>query len=84
MTGTKSFEQLPDHQKKCLVHIREECQTQKYLDHVQKECKCIPWSLEIDHQAKKNKVKTPLKLFQFGRCLPSVAERRRIVLQTKL
>ena len=59
MTGTKSFEQLADHQKKCLVHIREECQTQKYLDQVQRECKCIPWSLEIDHQAK-NKVKRNL------------------------
>ena len=46
MTGAKSFEQLPDHQKKCLVHNREECQTQKYLDQVQRECKCIPWALQ--------------------------------------
>ena len=46
MTGTKSFEELPNHQKKCLVHNREECQTQKYLDQVQRECKCIPWALQ--------------------------------------
>ena len=47
MTGTESFYQLPDHQKKCLVHNREECQTQKYLDKVQRECNCTPWSLQI-------------------------------------
>ena len=46
MTGTSSFKQLPDDQKKCFVHNREECQTQKYLDRVQKECKCMPWSLQ--------------------------------------
>lgn len=45
MSGTKSFEQLPDHQKKCHAHNRDECQTQKYLEQVEKECKCIPWSL---------------------------------------
>ena len=84
MTGTESFKQLPDHQKNCLVHNREECQTQKYLDQVQRECKCIPWTLGTDHQAK-NQVKTkPLKLFPFSRCPPSVAQRRRIVLETKL
>ena len=43
MTGTKSYNQLPDHQKKCLVHDREECQTEKYLEQVQKECHCVPW-----------------------------------------
>ena len=47
MTGTKNFEQLPTKQKKCLVHNKEECQTQKYLDQVQRECKCIPWALGI-------------------------------------
>ena len=46
MTGTPNFKKLPEHQKKCLVHNREECQTQKYLDRVQKECKCMPWSLQ--------------------------------------
>ena len=45
MTGTKSFNQLPDQQKKCLVHDREECQTEKYLEQVRKECQCVPWAL---------------------------------------
>ena len=48
MTGTKSFEQLPDYQRECLVHSREECQTRKYLDQVQKECSCMPWALQTD------------------------------------
>ena len=46
--GTKSFEQLPTNQRNCLVHNREECQTRKYLDQVQNECKCSPWPLETD------------------------------------
>ena len=46
MTGTKSFKQLPDHQKKCLVHSREECQTKSFLDQVQRQCKCMPWALQ--------------------------------------
>ena len=46
MTGTTSFEQLPDHQKKCLVHNRKECQTRIFLDLVQKECKCVLWALQ--------------------------------------
>ena len=48
MTGTKSFKQLPENQKKCRVHNREECQTLNYLDQVQKECKCIKWALQTD------------------------------------
>ena len=44
-THTRSFEELPTHQRKCIVHNREYCQTQKYLDQVSRECKCIPWAL---------------------------------------
>ena len=58
MTGTESFKQLPDHQKKCLVHNREECQTQKYLNQVQTECDCIPWALQTEQG--KNQVRTKL------------------------
>ena len=58
MTGTESFEQLPDNQKKCLVHNREECQTRKYLDQVQRECKCTPWAFRTDQG--KNQVETKL------------------------
>ena len=56
MTGTESFKQLPDYQKKCLVHNREKCQTQKYLDRVLSECNCTPWHLQNDEG--KNQVKT--------------------------
>ena len=48
MTGTKSFEQLPDHQKRCLVHNREECQTEKYLDQIKRKCECVPWALQTN------------------------------------
>ena len=48
MTGTTGFKQLPDHQKKCRLHNREECQTQKYLDEVQAKCECMPWALKTD------------------------------------
>ena len=52
MTGTKSFKQLPDKQKKCVVHNREECQTQKYLDQVERNCDCHPWDLKTDWNKK--------------------------------
>ena len=48
MTGTKNFKQLPDHQRKCLVQKKEECQTQHFLNQVKKECKCTPWALQTD------------------------------------
>ena len=54
MTGTESFKQLPNHQKKCVVHNREECQTEKYKDQVQRECNCSPWALQTDQD--KNQV----------------------------
>lgn len=55
MTHTKSFEHLPGHQKKCLVHNREECQTKTYLDQVENDCKCIPWALVT--RQKRNQVR---------------------------
>ena len=72
MTGTKNFEQLPTKQKKCLVHNKEECQTQKYLDQVQRECKCIPWALGIGQG--KNQVNPGLyKRVTYCRISPTVA-----------
>ena len=56
MTVTKSFEKLPDQQKQCIVHNREECQTRRYLDQVQRECNCIPWAFHTDQD--KDQVKT--------------------------
>ena len=45
MTGTESFEQLPESQKKCQVHNREKCQTNDFLDQIKHNCSCVPWSL---------------------------------------
>ena len=45
MTGTESFMELPDEQKRCRVHKREECQTKKFLDQVWNKCRCVPWAL---------------------------------------
>ena len=53
MIGTKNFKQLPDHQRKCLVQKKEECQTQRYLNQVKTECKCTPWALQTDKVGKK-------------------------------
>ena len=53
MTATDSFKQLPDKQKNCHVHIREQCQTRKFLKHVQKNCTCIPWVATFDHSTEK-------------------------------
>ena len=47
MTGTTSFRELPDKQKKCTVHNREECQTDKFFSHVENNCSCVPWRLAI-------------------------------------
>ena len=55
MTGTNSFLQLPEEDKMCFVHDREDCQTQKYLKQVHTKCKCIPWALKTDKN--KNQVK---------------------------
>ena len=77
MTGTKSFRQLLDSQKKCKVHNREDCQTEKYLAQVQKQCKCMPWALQT------NKVKYDRNqhLVLYYRRFPTVVQRRRPVLQ---
>ena len=48
MTGTASFKQLPDNQKNCIVHNREACQTEKYLEQVRKECQCAQWAVVSD------------------------------------
>ena len=45
MTGTESFRELPDNQKRCRVHSREDCQTKNFLDQVWNKCQCVPWAL---------------------------------------
>ena len=87
MTGTESFKQLPDQQKECNVHNREECQTQKFLSQVQMECKCTPWSLQGYQGKEQVKVKPLGTTYDYKlpncRCSPSVAQRKKTVLQTK-
>ena len=48
MTGTSNFKQLPDYQKKCLDHSREQCQTQTFLEQLHVECNCVPWALQTE------------------------------------
>ena len=48
MSGSTSFTNLPDIQKKCLVHNRVECQTEKFLSQVWMNCKCIPWAFNTN------------------------------------
>ena len=59
MTGTSSFLQLPEDEKMCFVHNREDCQTQNYLEEVRRNCNCIPWALQIDRVRNMN-------LFEFS------------------
>ena len=44
MTATESFKQLPNDHKQCQVQNREQCQAQKFLEHVQNNCNCTPWA----------------------------------------
>ena len=45
MTGTESFLQIPDDDKRCQVETYEECNTRMYLERVGEECKCVPWGV---------------------------------------
>ena len=49
MTGKPSFYQLPDSQKECQVHSRENCQTEMFLKHVKTNCSCVPWALTTEN-----------------------------------
>ena len=53
MTGTEDFVRLPVDQKKCLVHNREKCQTDKFLDQTKSTCGCVPWPLRTDDSEEK-------------------------------
>ena len=48
MTVTESFKHLQQHQRKCLVHNREDCETQKFFDQVLENCHCHPWVLKTN------------------------------------
>ena len=63
MTGTTSFLQLPENQKKCAIHNREECQTDKFFSQVKANCSCVPWSLATNDKNSK------AHFFPTGTCL---------------
>ena len=48
MTGKPNFYQLPDSQKECQVHSRENCQTEMFLSQVRRNCSCVPWALTTE------------------------------------
>ena len=50
MTGTTNFQELPDKQKKCRIHNREECQTKMLLSLLKANCSCVPWLLVTDNK----------------------------------
>ena len=52
LTGTASFKGLPDKQKKCTVHKREKCQTDKFLSQVKANCSCVPWGIAMTENSK--------------------------------
>ena len=56
MKGTESFEQLPDSQKNCQVHNREECETKRFMDRIHTKCNCVPWTLDADASIKEAEV----------------------------
>ena len=45
MTGTDSFLEQTEEQKKCRIQSQEECQARHYIENVQRECGCVPWAL---------------------------------------
>ena len=45
MTGTDSFLAQTEEQKNCRIQTQEDCQAERYLDNVQRECGCVPWAL---------------------------------------
>ena len=62
MTGTTNFMELPDNQKKCAIHNREECQTNKFLGQIKAKCSCVPWSLATNEKNTKAQVISFLEL----------------------
>ena len=74
MTGTASFMELPENQKKCAIHNREECQTDKFFSQVKANCSCVPWSITINDNTKAQ-VNSFLESQLPNRNMPSVAQR---------
>ena len=74
MTGTASFMELPENQKKCAIHNREECQTDKFFSQVKANCSCVPWSITMKDNSKAQ-VNSFLESLLPNRNVSSVAQR---------
>ena len=45
MTGTDAFLDLPENIKGCQIEDQEMCNSRRYIEELQKQCKCLPWAL---------------------------------------
>ena len=82
MTGTTSFLGLPENQKKCTIHNREDCQTDKFFSQVKANCSCVPWSLTMNDNITAQVISFLESLFP-NRNMSSVALRSQPVWKTK-
>ena len=48
MTGTDSFLSMSDDVKQCQVETQDDCESRNYVQNVQNQCHCLPWSLVDD------------------------------------
>ena len=51
MSGTDSFRQLPENQKKCHNHNREQCEANMFFGQIERNCNCVPWALVADNNS---------------------------------
>ena len=54
MTATKAFLGMSVSDKKCQVETLEECKTRKFLEKIQKECRCTQWALQDKKEVRKS------------------------------
>ena len=70
LTGTESFLNLPDDDKKCQVGNQETCRNDDFIEKVKTECGCVPWSLQGNYVFKE--VCTPPALS----CVENIRKRK--------
>lgn len=47
MTGTSDFLDLSDNVKDCQIEAQERCYNRRYIEELQNQCNCLPWSLGV-------------------------------------
>ena len=55
MTATDNFLELPFEEKNCQTEAYEDCQANRYVVEVQKECGCVPWAFNLTVRQKVSK-----------------------------